>query len=538
MNLRTVSLFSIISGILLVSGLIILVSLQHSPKSDLVFPFKVSGGSLIEVTPENHSGIIWGQGFELRIDQHYDSKIKGTRFTIQVLNFPTSDISVSGLLEDEKITIKDTLTFELEIIGGSSGNRTIKITSDPNNPSEINFYAMGDTQGFEWLYKEMLSIIRDRGSFEREEVTDFILHLGDITASGSPDSLQKFHNITRSSPIPVFSTPGNHDIKIANSTSMYENYFGHSEYFFEYKGYVFISVNSSSGFYSESSFSYLSEVLLQFPDKPKVIFTHIPIFDPREGKDHALLNTSQVTRVLHLLNNSNVKAVISGHIHYYNHTILNGIHFITSGGGGAFLYENPEDGGFHHFASITINTITHEMTVTPTPLTKQSIPTDIRIVKGNETQVISLGDLQSEFSLAYGNSSFENQYGNWRGNGSYIGVTINDLLETVGGMTADQWITVKAWDGMMSNFSYHSVYPNSSWYNIQGDMILAFSYNNMIVPEYVDGYRIVFLPPDGEFSNEDCENTSLPNEGWNIYPSAGYRWIKYIESITIIGEGL
>jgi hypothetical protein len=65
-------------------------------------------------------------------------------------------------------------------------------------------------------------------------------------------------------------------------------------------------------------------------------------------------------------------------------------------------------------------------------------------------------------------------------------------------------------------------------------MILAFSFNGSNVPDFSDGYRIVFVPPDGGYSNEDCRITSPNGEGWYIWPSAGYRWLKYIKSLTIL----
>jgi hypothetical protein len=217
--------------------------------------------------------------------------------------------------------------------------------------------------------------------------------------------------------------------------------------------------------------------------------------------------------------------------------LINGIHFITTGGGGAYLYEAPLDGGFHHYTEITIDLNEDTFTINPIPVMRKTQSTDITLINENTTRLISIEDILSEFTFTYGNSSFQNQYYNWRANGSYVGIKMSELLEPIGCMNESQWLSIKSWDGMISNYSYAVVYPNSSWYQIQGDMILAFSFNGEIVPEYEDGYRIVFLPPDGSYSNEDCQNTSLPNEGWYVYPSAGYRWIKYIQSISII-EGI
>ncbi len=530
MNQKFMLLYSVIAIFLVFSGLIIVFILPQTSNSVPGFPFKITGGTLIEINRENHTGIIWGQSFEIKITQEFNTSIEKEHFSIHVLNFPTSGILVMGLMETEKVSIQGSLSCKLDLSGRISRNRIITITKPPEDQAKITFLAMGDTQGFTKLYSEMIQNSNTLGN-------NFILHLGDMTASGSVDSFETFKNLSKVSEIPIFTTPGNHDIKLSNSTAYYEKFFGKSEYSFLYNGYLFISLNSSSGFYSENSFIFLSSLLESFPTTPKVIFTHIPIFDPRLDKDHDLLNETQSTKLLTLLNNTNVKAVISGHIHYFNHTLMNGIHFITSGGGGAYLYEAPEDGGLHHYTEVTINVITDEFTINPVPLMKKTQPTDVFISKENISRVISIEDLLSEFTLTYGNSSFQNQYDNWRANGSYIGIKISDLVETVGGMSEDQWLSVRAWDGLVSNYSYMVVYPNSSWYEIQGDMILAFSYNDQIVPDYQDGYRVVFLPLDGSYSNEDCKNTSLPNEGWYIYPSAGFRWIKYVQSLTIVEEG-
>ncbi|MHA2154296.1 MAG: metallophosphoesterase family protein [Candidatus Hodarchaeales archaeon] len=530
MNLKSIMLLSILTSFALLTGFILLYFIPVTRPIIPGFPFQITGGALIGSNLENNSGIVWGQSFNIEIIQKYDVTLRNAQFTVLILNFPTSGVVISGLEDKETFTIEGPLKSRLELTGKTRNGRIIQISNIPDDGSSIKFLTMGDTQGFSDLYEEMIS------SNEAVE-SSFILHLGDITASGDKESLQNFQNISERSKIPIYTTPGNHDLKSSNSTEFYEMYFGIAEYFFEYKGFLFISLNSSMGYYSENSFSFLSELLSEFPKKPKVIFTHIPIFDPRPGEDHALINLTQSTRMLTLLNNTNVKAVISGHIHYFSHTIFNGIHFITSGGGGAYLYETPEDGGFHHFAEITINTDTQELTVSTIPLTKLEQETDIIVLKDAVSRIFSLEDILSEFTFVSGNSSFQNQYDNWRANGSYIGIRISDLLETVGGMSTKQWLTVESWDGLTSNFSYSVVYPNSTWYQIQGDMVLAFSFDGLVVPDYVDGYRIVFLPPDGSYSNEDCKNTSSLNEGWNVYPSAGFRWVKYVYSLSINGGG-
>ncbi|MEM5812326.1 MAG: hypothetical protein QW286_01280, partial [Candidatus Aenigmatarchaeota archaeon] len=108
------------------------------------------------------------------------------------------------------------------------------------------------------------------------------------------------------------------------------------------------------------------------------------------------------------------------------------------------------------------------------------------------------------------NGSFQNSYGNIRGQGDYKGVRVADLIELVGGMTEEQIVTVRAIDGYCQNFTYSNVYPNESQYQYQGDMVLAYQYNGTLIPDYQDGPRLMFLPEDGYFSNDDANRTIDP----------------------------
>ncbi|MFW9905120.1 MAG: metallophosphoesterase family protein, partial [Candidatus Thorarchaeota archaeon] len=387
--------------------------------------------------------------------------------------------------------------------------------------------VIGDTQGFTTFYE---GLIQNASMFNYA----FILHLGDMTSFGTQTQFESFNKITRQSKIPVFFTPGNHDVKQENSSEQYKRNFGKTDYFFIYGGILFISLDSSRGFFTENSFIILETLLIQYQALPKIIYSHIPIFDPREGNDHSLLNKSQPKRFFNLIQNQNVKAVLSGHIHYFNYTEINGTFFITSGGGGAALHEPKENGGFHHFTEIEISNLGQSILFKPIKLTRNLDVNDIVVIQGSSSNVISLSDLQIEFQTILGNSSFQNQYGNWRAYGEYMGVRVSDLLLTVGGITPNQILEIEAWDGLSQNYSYSVIFPNSTWQEIQGEMILAYSYNGTFFPNWIDGYRIVFLPPDQAYSNADCEATSTTGEGYHIWPSAGFRWIKFVKLLRIL----
>ena len=134
----------------------------------------------------------------------------------------------------------------------------------------------------------------------------------------------------------------------------------------------------------------------------------------------------------------------------------------------------------------------------------------ITLVAFNGTQRnVTLSEMRGMETIQ-GYGSFQNSYGNVRGQGNYTGVRIADLIQLIGGMDNEQVINVVAVDDYQQYFTYDNLYPNESQYDIQGDFILAYSFNGTTIPDFEDGPRLMFLPPDGYYSNEDGALTIDP----------------------------
>jgi hypothetical protein len=123
---------------------------------------------------------------------------------------------------------------------------------------------------------------------------------------------------------------------------------------------------------------------------------------------------------------------------------------------------------------------------------------------------ITLSEMQAETVISR-NGSYQNSFGNVRGAGEYQGVLVSDLVDAVGGMDVNDTITVIASDGYNQTFEYSKVYPNQTIWDVQGDMVIAYRFNGSLVPEYEDGFRLMFLPEDGYYSNADANTTTDPN---------------------------
>lgn len=147
---------------------------------------------------------------------------------------------------------------------------------------------------------------------------------------------------------------------------------------------------------------------------------------------------------------------------------------------------------------------------------------------GGNSQNVTLSEMMLMDSVS-GNSSYQNTYGNVRGAGVYTGVKVSDLLDLVGGVDEGFVVRVIATDGYSQTFERSKVYPNSTIWNIQGDMILAYEYNGTIVPDYEEGIRLAFTPEDGYYSNADANATTDPNP-----VAAGPQWVSNVVKIEVL----
>ncbi|MHA1138104.1 MAG: metallophosphoesterase [Candidatus Thorarchaeota archaeon] len=384
----------------------------------------------------------------------------------------------------------------------------------------INFYVFGDSQG----YQSGIEQIVTAANLNRP---DFLVHCGDLTPFGQENQYQTVKAVLDQSLVPVYTAIGNHDLKDGGG-SLYQTYFGISRYSFDLGPAHFTVFNTSSGDVNSQEFTWLEQDLSQTEAEFRFVFTHIPPFDPRPGKNHSLVSSTSSTQLMSLFEEHEVDVVFTGHIHMYNETVVNGVRYVITGGAGASLYADEDSGGIYHYMNVTLNE--DGLTLEPVLLDTPTLPRDIVAVRGIiEDVTLSLDDLL-QMGVVTGYSSFQNQYDNWRGYGTYTGIAISDLVELVGGMNINDTLIVRSFDGYSQEFSYSNVYPNATWAEIQGPMVLSYAYNDTSVLEWVDGMRLVMIPPDGEYSNADANQTSE----FGGVVSAGALWIRFVSLIEVI----
>jgi len=384
----------------------------------------------------------------------------------------------------------------------------------------INFYVFGDSQGYQGGVEQIVTA----ANLYRP---NFIFHCGDLTPFGQENQYQAIKTVLDQSMVPVYTTIGNHDVKNGGG-KLYEEYFGTSRYSFDIGPAHFTVFNTSSGDISSQEFSWLEQDLTQTDAEFRFVFTHIPPFDPRTGEDHSLINSTASTQLMSLFEEHDVDVVFTGHIHVYNETTINGVRYVITGGAGASLYADEDSGGIYHYTNVTLHK--GNLIIEPVILDTPSLPRDVVAVRGLvEDVTLSLADLL-QMGVITGYSSFQNQYDNWRGHGTYSGIAISELVELVGGMGINDTLVVRSFDGYAQEFSYSNVYPNATWAEIQGSMILSYAYNDTSVLDWADGMRLVMIPPDGGYSNADAIQTSETGD----VISAGARWVRFVSLIEVI----
>jgi len=147
----------------------------------------------------------------------------------------------------------------------------------------------------------------------------------------------------------------------------------------------------------------------------------------------------------------------------------------------------------------------------------------------NGTQVYSLTDLQS-MPYLQNITSFQNGIGNWKGYGLYRGVPISYLVDQVGGMRPGDTVSIIASDNYSQTFSFNNLYNNWTDQTLQGNMIVAYSFNGTVVPDWTSGMETAFLPTDHAFSNNDCAATSTLDMKES---SAAGRFVKDVTRIVV-----
>jgi len=229
---------------------------------------------------------------------------------------------------DERIDgINRNLTFSLKPA------QRIKLKWQLPELDDYTFAAIGDTGGD----KELAWCIQRA----YELGARFLLHLGDFNYQ--PDdydlAIANFHN----APLPCYVAIGNHDFN--DSGLVYQRFLreiGPLNHQFAIAKTRFVNLDTAASVlpYSAGPRGRQMQQLIEGKDAyaDTVAFTHRPLHDPLlgDGKDndgHDIGSKGERDWLVRSLKQSNIKTLLSGHIHIYDRTSHQGIDNIIAGQG-------------------------------------------------------------------------------------------------------------------------------------------------------------------------------------------------------------
>ncbi len=213
----------------------------------------------------------------------------------------------------------------------------------------LTFAVLGDNRSNSAVFDQVLKRL------DQEPGLAFVIEVGDLVERGSPESFADFlSRVRRHLRLPLLTVIGNHDLDEERSSSLYRRIFGPDRYAFQIKDNYFIVINDVEPG-GEAEWGWLeAELKKSQACQTRLVFLHIPLFDPREGQKPHALPEAAGARLLELFARYGVTRVFAGHIHGYFDGTWDGVPYTITAGAGAPLYGTDPDHYFYHYLKVTL----------------------------------------------------------------------------------------------------------------------------------------------------------------------------------------
>ena len=205
-----------------------------------------------------------------------------------------------------------------------------------------SFLVMGDPQRHPWRLEAALRLAPD---------AVFALCIGDLAEKATWEEMQRVAEIAEESPLPVYFTVGNHDVR-KGGRRHYRKLFGEENYAFSVgpDRFVVLDTAASHPYVGDHRADLLEQALALPGTRFRFVFFHVPLFDPRPGPPHALTWGHLRDEILGTLSRYSVDLAFSGHIHEYLVEEREGVRLVITGG----LAATPGVGGGIHVVRVDV----------------------------------------------------------------------------------------------------------------------------------------------------------------------------------------
>jgi hypothetical protein len=240
------------------------------------------------------------------------------------------ELTLTGLIEDT--------VYHYRAISGSDTSQDATFQSNVTADRPFRFVAYGDHRSDSASHQRVVNRI-----LAQSPLPSFGVDNGDLTYDGSAPVYQTFFNVERGlwSRVPVYPSLGNHDVNnVTNWLRFLALPNNERWYTFHYGNSAFHCLDVYSTYTPGSTqYNWLVSELQADSANPAIrhifVFFHEPPYTTNTG--HAS-NTTVRQYLCPLFEQYHVAIAFQGHVHCYEHALVNGVHYIITGGGGAPLY--------------------------------------------------------------------------------------------------------------------------------------------------------------------------------------------------------
>lgn len=217
----------------------------------------------------------------------------------------------------------------------------------PSGGTTATIWAYGDTRTDPAAQDQILAALLTMVQADPSRRQSLLLHSGDLVSNGERESAwsTEFFPADRANilevhrTIPLMACRGNHE----GDGVLFRKYFPYPDvdavsfnYSFDYGPIHFTVLDDQSDLsVGSTQYNWIAGDLAASDACWKIVLFH----EPAWGAGGHSNSTTNQTVVSNLLEPAGVDLVINGHNHYYSRTSKDGIQHITSGGGGAPLYD-------------------------------------------------------------------------------------------------------------------------------------------------------------------------------------------------------
>ena len=218
------------------------------------------------------------------------------------------------------------------------------------DPGNFSFAVFGDNKGTKFAFENLLKLI------DHDQDIPFAISLGDVVRNGKKERYDYFLNqVRRYLSVPLLTTMGNHELR-GKGRKLHYAIFGPSFYSFQIGHNYFIVLDNADkkGIDPKQKQWLEKELSMANNYNSRIIFMHVPLYDPRGGLHHRCMAKKSSEMLINLFMKYHVTHIFAAHINGYFEGEWQGIPYTISGGAGAKLAGDDPDHYFFHFLKVHI----------------------------------------------------------------------------------------------------------------------------------------------------------------------------------------